>query len=430
MVEKLIIRDFAGIKELEIDIKQINILIGPQASGKSVCAKLLFYFKNFPGELLSAAENEQKKSRLDLHYSKTFEEYFPPESWGDQNFSIKYEISSIFIEISRKQDSRGKILLNYSDVFKKELSKLRTLKRKIEDKSLEKDDRYEPVDKMRTRRVLRDSLSESLSDSLCKEVTFTQLFIPAGRSFFANLQSSIFSFLSSNNALDPFLRAFGSTYENVKGLRFSRLRDRLDEGKEGKEIQDEISRLIEKSLCGKYLYEKGKDFLDIADGRRINVANSSSGQQETLPLTIMLAALPFLASPRSGQTVYIEEPEAHLFPSAQRSIIELIATVFNYRKEKLQFFITTHSPYVLTAINNLLQAGILYQTADQDVLRQLEKIVPKYKALNTSDLSAYVLADGKCNSIICHDTGLIDAKIIDSVSDELAIEFDKLLDLT
>ncbi len=44
----------------------------------------------------------------------------------------------------------------------------------------------------------------------------------------------------------------------------------------------------------------------------------------------MLAALPFLASPRSGQTVYIEEPEAHLFPSAQRSVIELIATVFNF----------------------------------------------------------------------------------------------------
>lgn len=209
-------------------------------------------------------------------------------------------------------------------------------------------------------------------------------------------------------------------------MRFRLLRDRPDDRKD---IQDEMTRLIEKSLCGKHIHEKGKDFLEISDGRRISVANSSSGQQETLPLTIMLAALPFLTSSRSGQTVYIEEPEAHLFPSAQRSVIELIATVFNYRKEKLQFFITTHSPYVLTAINNLLQAGILYQNADEEVSYQLEKIVPKYKALNTSDLSAYVLANGKCSSIVCPETGLIDAKIIDSVSDELAIEFDKLLDL-
>ncbi len=427
MTEKLIIKNFAGIKELIIDIKQINILIGPQASGKSVCAKLLFYFKNFVWEILSVVENEQTKRNLDSNYSKTFEEYFPSESWGNQDFFIRYEIADIFIEVSKKQDSKGKISLTYSDFFKKELAELRSVLRKVREKSLDKNAKYERIDRLYlTREVLKESLTEILNNYLCKEAAFTQLFIPAGRSFFANLQSSIFSFLSSNNALDPFLRAFGSTYENIKGVRFRLLRDRPDDRKD---IQDEMTRLIEKSLCGKHIHEKGKDFLEISDGRRISVANSSSGQQETLPLTIMLAALPFLTSSRSGQTVYIEEPEAHLFPSAQRSVIELIATVFNYRKEKLQFFITTHSPYVLTAINNLLQAGILYQNADEEVSYQLEKIVPKYKALNTSDLSAYVLANGKCSSIVCPETGLIDAKIIDSVSDELAIEFDKLLDL-
>lgn len=430
MAEKLIVRNFAGIKELEIEVKRINILIGPQASGKSICAKLLFYFKNFVWEILSIVENEQTKRHLDSSYSRKFEEYFPPDSWGDYDFFIKYEILNVFIQISRRQDSKGKISLNYSDLFKKEITGLRSLIRKAKVKSSDKNADYEQLDILYlTRQVLRDHLINSLSTSLGKEAAFNQLFIPAGRSFFANLQSNIFSFLSSNNALDPFLRAFGSTYESIKSTRLRfRIRNRSEE-KDLREIQDEISRLIEKSLCGKHVHEKGKDFLEVADGRRISVANSSSGQQEILPLTIMLAALPFLIAPRSGQTVYIEEPEAHLFPSAQRNVIELIATVFNYRKEKLQFFITTHSPYVLTALNNLLQAGILYEESSQDILHQLEKIVPRYKALTTSDLSAYVLANGKCSSIICSDTGLIDAKVIDSVSDELAIEFDKLLNL-
>jgi predicted ATP-binding protein involved in virulence len=271
-------------------------------------------------------------------------------------------------------------------------------------------------------------LIESLSKSVCRELAFSQLFIPAGRSFFANLQSNIFSFLSSNNALDPFLREFGSTYESIKRVRFTN-RSRTEE-KETKDIQDEINRLIEKSLCGKHIHEKGKDFLEVADGRRISVANSSSGQQETLPLTTMLAALPFLSLSTAGQTVYIEEPEAHLFPNAQRSIVELIATVLNYRKEQLQFFITTHSPYVLTAINNLLQAGLLYGESSADIQTQLEKIISRYKALDVSDLSAYVLMDGKCSSIVCLDSGLIDAQVIDSVSDDLAVEFDKLLSLS
>ena len=428
MAEKLTVKNFAGIKDLEIEIKRVNILIGPQASGKSVCAKLLFYFKNFVWEILSVVENEQTKRNLDSNYSKTFEEYFPPDSWGKQNFCIRYEISDIFIEVSRKQDTKSKISLSYSDFFKKELTDLRNLLKKAREKSSEKNAKYDNFDRLYlTRQVLRDQLVDFLGRSICREAAFSQLFIPAGRSFFANLQSNIFSFLSSNNALDPFLREFGSRYESIKRARL-RSRSRIEE-KDTKDIQEEINRLIEKSLCGKHIREKGKDFLEVVDGRRISVANSSSGQQETLPLTIMLAALPFLVSPRAGQTVYIEEPEAHLFPSAQRNVVELIATVFNYRKEQLQFFITTHSPYVLTALNNLLQAGLLYEESSRDVQHQLEKIVPRYKSLDIADLSAYVLMDGKCRSIVCPDTGLIDAKVIDSVSDDLAIEFDKLLNL-
>lgn len=428
MAEKLIVRNFAGIKDLEIEIKRINILIGPQASGKSVCAKLLFYFKNFVWEILSVVNNEQTKRNLDSNYSKKFEEYFPPDCWGKQDFFIRYEISNVFIEVSRKQDTKGRISLSYSDFFKKELADLRNLLKNVREKNSDIASHFDIIYTLfSSQSILKDHLVESLGRSIGREAAFNQLFIPAGRSFFSNIQSNIFSILSSNNTLDPFLRSFGSTYEGIKNLG---IQYKVDvEDKYTKDILEEINRLIEQSLCGKHIQEKGKDFLEVADGRRISIANSSSGQQETLPLTIMLAALPFLASPPVGQTVYIEEPEAHLFPSAQRNIIELIATVFNSRKEQLQFFITTHSPYVLTALNNLLQAGLLYEESSEDIQHQLEEIVSRYKSLDVEDLSAYVLSDGKCNSIVCPDTGLIDARVIDSVSDELAIEFDQLLNL-
>jgi hypothetical protein len=130
MTEKLIIKNFAGIKEVEIEIKQINILIGPQASGKSVCAKLLFYFKNFAQEIWSTIENERTKRELDLGYVKTFEEYFPSDSWGDRDFFIRYEIADVFIEINRKQGSKSKIVLTYSDFFKKKLAEFRNLLKK------------------------------------------------------------------------------------------------------------------------------------------------------------------------------------------------------------------------------------------------------------------------------------------------------------
>src|SRR6476469_1155296 len=131
MAEKLTVKNFAGITDLEIEIKRINILIGPQASGKSVCAKLLFYFKNFVWEILSVVENEQTKRNLDSNYSKKFEEYFPPDSWGKQDFVIRYEIANIFIEVSRKKETKSKIVLRYSELFKQEFTELRNLLKKI-----------------------------------------------------------------------------------------------------------------------------------------------------------------------------------------------------------------------------------------------------------------------------------------------------------
>ena len=43
MPERLMIHNFAGIQEIDIALSNINILIGPQATGKSMCAKGLYY---------------------------------------------------------------------------------------------------------------------------------------------------------------------------------------------------------------------------------------------------------------------------------------------------------------------------------------------------------------------------------------------------
>ena len=61
-MEKIEIKNFVGIKDITLEIKQINILIGPQASGKSIIAKLLYYFKSFIFEIINAAEQSKNKS--------------------------------------------------------------------------------------------------------------------------------------------------------------------------------------------------------------------------------------------------------------------------------------------------------------------------------------------------------------------------------
>jgi hypothetical protein len=408
--QKLIIKNFAGIEEMELEVRPINILIGPQASGKSICAKLLFYFQNFSWETILS--NYQTKREFDASYARTFEKYFPSNSWGESDFLVRYEIGDNFIEIKKKKGSKNKVFIKYSDYFND--------RRKRRTENL-----HQNIQNIKDIKNIEDKIEdflESLDTTMIQQKLsgIFNLFIPAGRSFFANLQNNIFTFLSTSNELDPFLINFGSLYENIKHLY---LRSRQSESGEEPHIQNEINRLIENCLCGKYVRDKGGDFLEMRDGRRVNLANASSGQQEILPLVILLVALPRLFSRR----IYIEEPEAHLFPSAQRSIVELIA--ISYQRDR-QFCITTHSPYILTSINNLLQAGLMYEENNPEIIDELEKIVPKYKALHPSELSVYALENGRCRSIMCPDTGLIDAQVIDAVSDDLAIEFDQLLNLT
>ncbi len=430
-MEKIEIKDFVGIKDITIEIKKINILIGPQASGKSIIAKLLYYFKQFIFEIIDAAEESQKIVYFNKSSQQKFKKFFPSSSWGNKDFTIRYSINQEYIEISRKKSNTKKksseIILNYSSFYQEKFTDLRKYIKEENKRTIEQEQEIGISPRLKSSLVLKGMFLSYISKEFNRIAAFTQLYVPAGRSFFAHLKNSIFTFLSESNTVDPFLTDFGFFYEKVKSPITLEIIN--SEALEQKELNKEINLLNEKIICGKYLQKNGNDYLQLTEGRTIAIANSSSGQQETLPLIIFLRRLAFLSSEISGNSVYIEEPEAHIFPTAQKNIVELIATVYNARKDSLQFFITTHSPYILTAFNNLIQAGILATDATEEKIAQISRLIPKTRFLNPDEVAVYSLENGYCQSIIDPETGLINANMIDEVSNELAIQFDGLLDL-
>ena len=44
-IQHLHVRDFGPIKSCDIEVQQLTVLTGPQASGKSTLAKLIYFFK-------------------------------------------------------------------------------------------------------------------------------------------------------------------------------------------------------------------------------------------------------------------------------------------------------------------------------------------------------------------------------------------------
>ena len=416
IMERITIKNFAGIDSLDISLNKINVFIGKQASGKSVTAKLIYYFKGVSRDFLDCALSDKTKIQAEKKLLSKFEEYFPTDTWPTKNFEIVYYFDNNFIRLTKEN---GKIKIQFSDAVAKLFN---YCKRVI------KTDRqhFSPQDKFEiykpTYRIHEKYLS-IVEKELGYNASYNPLFIPAGRSFFANLQSSIFSFLSNNKAIDPFLVEFGSFYENIKPVA-----DRSNSAREDKHIFSLANNLMLEIIGSRYLREKNKDYLIHDDKRKINVSFSSSGQQETLPLLLILKALLRISFIGSGSSVFIEEPEAHLFPAAQKKLIELMGLVFNHSKNPTQLVITTHSPYVLTSINNLIQGHISESKLDETRKNELYNILPKEYLINEQFLNAFSFKDGKVVPIINKEVGLIQSSYLDNISEEIAIQFDQLLD--
>lgn len=396
---------------MTFDFRFINILIGPQGSGKSVTVKLLYFFKSFFGEIIKSVESEESKRELDKRQTDNFTNFFPQESWPKGNFRIVYSIDNTEISIIR---TNNVLKFDYSENLKKVIIKARKLVTE-EKAKIAKNPKFGSFSaKLKTQEKIKECISAEISSIS----TYDQFFIPAGRSFFANIQKSIFSFLRDNSSLDPFLIEFGSFYESIKQIYKDVINEKPDR---------EFDELASQILSSSYLREKDKDFLIHSDNRKVNLSNASSGQQETLPLIMILKSLIALKS-SNGVTIYIEEPEAHLFPIAQKRIVQLLARTFNNKKANFQIIVTTHSPYILSSFNNLMQAGRLIKLKP-DYIEKINEIVPPEEQISPNILTAYSLNQGKKESLIDEESTLISQTILDSVSNEIAMEFGNLLDI-
>jgi hypothetical protein len=217
---------------------------------------------------------------------------------------------------------------------------------------------------------------------------------------------------------------FGGVWEEIKKARFFPYRNANE-----KELHEKLQKMAAEIMTGKFVHLKEGDYLKHANGKLVKLVDASSGQQEAVPMIQTLIDMPFRTYASRGFAVSIEEPETHLFPMAQRAIVELISTLSNHHgKYDFHFFLTTHSPYLLTALNNGLQAGLIRKEVPAKWEEVKDRYIAEDAVLAPGLVKAYALDDQGCHNIIDVETGLIAADAIDEVSEQIAIQFDGLLE--
>lgn len=169
-----------------------------------------------------------------------------------------------------------------------------------------------------------------------RQLLMTVLYFPADRAGLLLSTEGINTDVDLPYPLDDFLAV-------MKLMRTTRRASPLKE-----ELLPLLNRIAggEVRMAG----SKGEEqlVLDVA-GRELPIVVASSLSRSVAGLAHYIRAM---ASP--GDVILIDELEMNAHPSAQLALVELMAVMVSYG---IRIVFTTHSPYVIDHLNNLLEAG-------------------------------------------------------------------------
>lgn len=390
-MKHLVIRHFGPIKEADMDLRRVNIIIGPQSSGKSTILKIAC-FCDWMERQIELTQNPDKYCDSNF-FIENLIGFHKLEGYLQQETYIRYENDAVSFDYSEK---------NKKCTFKWNEAKRWKYKR-------------------------------------------TKIaYIPAERNLVAAIPNWYQVNMNKDNILD-----FMKEWEFARKAFLK-----------GEQILD---------LPVKYeynAYNQG-DRIKLENGKELDLTVASSGLQALTPLYVMLRYLTseyykeahtnveqdmlrqnlhkVVAKECAGLTkgeqqniidtiltphhtdLFVEEPEAHIFPSTQKSFVYSLVEMLNGNVQHT-CFLATHSPYILTAFNNIILAGET-MAMSKEKADKVSVIMPKRQTLCYDEVAAFEMSNGRNHSIMDEDFRLISADAIDAASQEISNDFDYLLNI-
>lgn len=381
MNEKLIVKNFGPIKHAELDLKKVTVFIGPQGSGKSALAKLVAICKD--GEFLATGHIGINPTRF---FEKYDVQYFLEEcsfSYNNSDYEFYFRKDPYLFEIKVGNHVPQHFFVGENPNFPDFES-------------------YKEVSYVTDTDLI--PLKKYLSSVAKNHVKY----IPTDRLMLSSVSDSLLSLLSADVALTKGFIDFGRDFEIARS---------------------KLSSLKIDFLGIRYTYESNRNYVThLASGANLPLSASSSGQQSVVPLYVVVDHF----TKKLNATIIVEEPELNLYPSTQKDLVSYLVDK-GIRGEN-QLLINTHSPYVLTALNNLIFAFQVAQALPERA-DEIAQIIPREQWLNPDDVAAYYVGEdengekGGVHSIFNSKTGLIGQNELDEVSDELGDEFSALMNI-
>jgi hypothetical protein len=411
-VRTLTVKNFSVIKEAKLEFGKITVLIGPQSSGKSLLCKLAYFL----GQIVPEAVNgllllRMSTKELQEVTASEFQERFPVEAWGQKDSEITYTSSGLRVTLRTRIDSK-QCMVEFDPEFV---------------------EKYEGwVELHGAEGSAKETIRALKTGAVGVAGPFRfdeSVYIPTGRAFFSTPNRGFASV--SNKNLDWITQRFSNEIDwDYRAM--------LEPTGPSSDLLPQFVEDTRGILGGRITRENGALlFRSTRDGSELPFQWLSSGTQEMLPLMNPLSNLLYNFSANPARVwenfsphigpIYVEEPELSVFPGTQYELVKLFAWLAGEERLEFPFVITTHSPYILTAFNNLIEAGQVTR-ARPEVKDEVASLIPERYWIKDGDFKAYAIEDGRLKSIL-NESGFIEGNYLDQVSEVIGNEFDALLRL-
>jgi predicted ATPase len=451
---KLTIRKLGLIDHAELDIRPLTVLVGENGTNKTWTAYSIYGLmrsltgKGFESPLVEYVFAEAERSPLDLIRADNAELASSLAQGDVRNLSLERDFSKYFLEASATRTLVGKA------PFLRQLLRLNEVEPDVEIRLGLSSSEYglttEPVkislDSSSRVPTLRSRVTSSYefvvvvdSREKLREATWWEKSLASALNAWLNhVPGNAFVLPAERKTLDAAYYLLRDEFVDIVTTpvadyaEFLRLQKRIADvvfevkGEFG--FQD-LALLLETQVV------KGSfGFTGESEEMRLSF-HPSNNEEVGLPihaassLVRALAGLNlYLETASPGDLIVIDELEMNAHPEAQLALIELVAMLVN---RGLRVVMTTHSPYIVDHLNNLMAAARIPKDRQTELathfqLKSGEAFLPADK------VAAYhfALADGKVSvrDVLDRESESIDWRTFSRVTDALSNLYGRILD--
>lgn len=409
MKGRLIIKNVGPIKDVTIELNKINVIIGKQGCGKSTIAKLISYF---------AWVEKGLCTKLQLNYFlegtifyDRLVSFHKMDGYFDQDSFISYDSEFVHIEYNY---GTAPIITKHDNKMYKRV--------KVS---------YIPAERNIVAAIpnwFEVKLSDNNILSFMRDWETARRLHTEDNSI--NIPNSSIEYYFDENSGDMIkldgkkkIQFTNSASGYQSSIPMIAVTDYVTKGIYSDDYQESVQMLsLRNNLITSYLKSTFEDeTIDEIIGKALNSINNPEYAERNIYFKEFstINRIAGMLTKTNLSKVIIEEPEQNLFPETQRDILySLIGSALD---DRVNMTITTHSPYILYALNNCIMGGLVSSEIPSEIG---DKLPSKSTWINPKDVSIWqITGDGGVESVQNEKTGTLKSQYLNTSMNEVMNEY-------